>query len=297
MTIRPQTRLVRGRMVQSGFTLVELLVVIGIIAVLISVLLPALGRAREQAKRTACLSQLRQCMQLTLIYATENRGFLPHRGPNAPQPPEAFCSVGNENKAGYDMRLLFSPYLKGWDINKPNRIFYCPGMDGTDLLLRFGEQSWPAYANAGTPQGSNFYLTSYAYVGGFDSNVVEQSMLPTGQFPPADKMIWKSQTRIPKKIGTKRNPAIWFDLIEDKTLIDNQIWYIAHSKRGALQFAQKSNLPPGMGMNAAHLDGSARWYNFNSDATKSELEILMGNRSWSHPGFYWPKPVDTSSNK
>src|SRR3954452_12969436 len=62
---------------RRAFTLVELLVVIGIIAVLIGILLPALNRAREAAKSTACLSNIRQLSVAFVMYANENKGCLP----------------------------------------------------------------------------------------------------------------------------------------------------------------------------------------------------------------------------
>src|SRR5262245_35668034 len=63
-----------------GFTLTELMVVVGLIAVLISLLLPALGKAKAAANATACLANLKQLGTAWTIYVTENRGRLPDDG-------------------------------------------------------------------------------------------------------------------------------------------------------------------------------------------------------------------------
>src|SRR5690349_19065594 len=60
--------------VRTAFTLVELLVVLGIIVLLVSILLPAINRAREEARRVQCLSNMRQLTLAWLTYANANKG-------------------------------------------------------------------------------------------------------------------------------------------------------------------------------------------------------------------------------
>jgi prepilin-type N-terminal cleavage/methylation domain-containing protein len=107
---------------KKAFTLVELLVVIGIIALLISILLPALTRARESANKAACLSNLRSIGQMFAIYAAENRTQIP-LGTNSDSYQGAyFIAVG----APPDVRWPSWGVLYKANLLKTPKYLYCP---------------------------------------------------------------------------------------------------------------------------------------------------------------------------
>ena len=110
-----------------GFTLVELLVVIGIIAVLIALLMPALSRVRQHAISTQCLSNLRQIGSIAHMYAAENKGFFP------PAQIDVIDAItgGNPIAHGPMMGTWPSHELKQTLFKMSNgstQIFYCPSL-------------------------------------------------------------------------------------------------------------------------------------------------------------------------
>jgi prepilin-type N-terminal cleavage/methylation domain-containing protein/prepilin-type processing-associated H-X9-DG protein len=100
--------LVTAKRSEPGFTLVELLVVIAVIALLMAILLPALGKARDQAKRVICLSSLKQLTLAWMAYADNNNGKIVNGAPtnstvacpDCPAPPntKAMPSAGRPNE-------------------------------------------------------------------------------------------------------------------------------------------------------------------------------------------------------
>jgi prepilin-type N-terminal cleavage/methylation domain-containing protein/prepilin-type processing-associated H-X9-DG protein len=112
----------------KAFTLVELLVVVGIIAVLIAILLPSLQKAREHAMRSACLSNMRQLGQMMAMYALENKdaillGSRPNTN-NGSGPPAYQESYWVTRSSGQQLMMWGNYFAQGY--LKDPRILYCP---------------------------------------------------------------------------------------------------------------------------------------------------------------------------
>ncbi len=127
----------RTARLDRGFTLVELLVVIGIIAVLISILLPAMRKAREASKRVSCASNLRQIALGIRMYANENKDVIMQQGYNN-DAMEGKFTYKNDNIGDGTMWNFFHRQL-GLDLSpfSPGHDFGSTGPGVQSLGLRF----------------------------------------------------------------------------------------------------------------------------------------------------------------
>ncbi len=147
-----------NRKIIEGFTLIELLVVIAIIAILASMLLPALSRAKQHAYIAQCLSNVRQIGTAFKLYMDDNRSRFPFdNANNFAANGDLEFAYGGKDQASPGLwvpnatnRLLY-PYLRNFEV------FHCPSDKGEDLPFAGGRWKPTTFDTVGSSYRYNYY--------------------------------------------------------------------------------------------------------------------------------------------
>ena len=178
-------RRTRSRHARSAFTLVEALVVVGIIIVLVSFLYAGLSKAKDSSRRATCANNLRQIMNAMSVYASENDKLLPVL-PDWSRSQHWLCDIGRPQRDA----LLAAGLQRA--------SFYCPSGD-----LQNSDDQWNYGSRYGvTAQGPNYTVTGYFW-----------TMYRVWQYPGAKPPMWfRDETTMQIEY-----PAVWLESLNQNT--------------------------------------------------------------------------------
>lgn len=234
---------------KRGFTLVELLVVIGIIALLVSILLPTLNRARTAAKRVQCASNLSQVGRALYIYADSYKGSLPP-DPGASAPDAISCTLRDSAKQ-YGMA---------------RDIFYCPSRENPINLFPVTnkEEEWEKPTQPAAYYGGDLQITY--------SNLVAITLDPL--FDEFGNAISQTDQYSVLKIPAKKNDLALF--LDCMIFLPDRGWspvpiYVSNHNKGTDSGGRFSPLEP-VGGNVLYVDGHVEWKNISDTKLRFRME-------------------------
>lgn len=264
---------------RSGFTLIELLVVIAIIAILAAILFPVFARAREQARQTTCISNLRQISMGTLQYGQDYDMIFPA------QRVYSGCNNCEQVYEGYVPAARIMPYVKSF------AVFKCP-----DSVYPEGSVQFTVYYN-GTQNGSASYMSDPSIVGLGHSHVGPAKFYDD-IYPPDDYEVNFSFYNPSTSTGVNpivENPrsidssdmcqatwaVMWIDWPPIGTVWPSTFYGAAYNwqNTGQLLYGRHSN-----GSTVAFADGHAKWFPFNQLYPEGDTS---GNNQWNYWGWWW----------
>lgn len=231
---------------KRGFTLIELLVVVAIIVTLIAILLPSLGKAREQAKTTICLSNLKSLAMAMNVYAAEFDGSM------VPWAKQTDAATGTYDRPYWDFTIFRSfsgEYREAVDASSTTRakIFLCPAVT-----------KFPATLPA-VPQYRNYNIN--AVVSGSEAASLNRKVAPykiaAVNSPAQVLMISERESMWPLNDRTQTSGVTTTSGLTSRRAIDlpmpiHSVMAAGGNQTGNVNFARATGL-----LNAAMMDGHA----------------------------------------
>jgi prepilin-type N-terminal cleavage/methylation domain-containing protein len=283
---------------KNGFTLVELLVVIGIIALLISILLPSLNTARERASRIKCLAQLRQLGQLVFIYAANNKGHIPigamALNANGGQTAnlneeyvtdEMYTSMGFPEMQDASGNWNNVPLAKVWICpSNPEPIWWTttsqtPTPINTWYPLQSGGCGYPAGTVSAKYGG---ITTSYAYCGvGLKLSNLATSTNQTGSAGAGGSFV-RDYSAISNNFW--QGPAANQVLFADKVVWHYQLGFLAN--HGVIRYNKSPTTP---GENVVYADGHGAWVDLSKSVLVNPGQFIGPANGASNPVISYPQ--------